>query len=93
MYTAVVTDGAMDIDMLMQPSDDSLKLWVTHFGIPPGWFFTLQNNAKEWQKGYQGLTDRNWRRVERCKQREEKIRQKLTQESSSSVVEDGSDSA
>lgn len=59
MYTAVVTDRAIDINMLMQLSNDSLKLWVTHFSILLGWFFTLQNDAKEWQKGYQGLTDRN----------------------------------
>lgn len=77
MYTAVVSDGAMDINMLMQPSHDSLRLWVTHFNIPPGWFFTLQNDAKKWRGGYQGLTDRNWRRVQRSKQREEKFAKKL----------------
>ncbi|EDU47586.1 predicted protein [Pyrenophora tritici-repentis Pt-1C-BFP] len=87
------TDGAMDINLLMQPSGDILKLWTQHFKQPPGWFFTLQNTAKEWQAGYQGLTDRNWRRVERCKKREEIARKKLVVEPSSSVVEDDGENA
>ncbi|KAI1686713.1 DUF1682 multi-domain protein [Pyrenophora tritici-repentis] len=77
LYKTLVIDGAMDINLLMQPSGDILKLWTQHFKQPPGWFFTLQNTAKEWQAGYQGLTDRNWRRVERCKKREEIARKKL----------------
>ncbi|EDU44533.1 predicted protein [Pyrenophora tritici-repentis Pt-1C-BFP] len=86
LYKTLVIDGAMDINLLMQPSGDILKLWTQHFKQPPGWFFTLQNTAKEWQAGYQGLTDRNWRRVERCKKREEIARKKLVVEPSSSVV-------
>ncbi|KAG9375885.1 hypothetical protein A1F94_013629 [Pyrenophora tritici-repentis] len=86
LYKTLVIDGAMDINLLMQPSGDILKLWTQHFKQPPGWFFTLQNTAKEWQVGYQGLTDRNWRRVERCKKREEIARKKLVVEPSSSVV-------
>ncbi|KAG9387317.1 hypothetical protein A1F94_000209 [Pyrenophora tritici-repentis] len=73
LYKTLVIDGAMDINLLMQPSGDILKLWTQHFKQPPGWFFTLQNTAKEWQAGYQGLTDRNWRRVERCK-KEKRLR-------------------
>ncbi|EDU46149.1 predicted protein [Pyrenophora tritici-repentis Pt-1C-BFP] len=93
LYKTLVIDGAMDINLLMQPSGDILKLWTQHFKQPPGWFFTLQNTAKEWQAGYQGLTDRNWRRVERCKKREEIARKKLVVEPSSSVVEDDGENA
>ncbi|EDU51045.1 predicted protein [Pyrenophora tritici-repentis Pt-1C-BFP] len=93
LYKTLVIDGAMDINLLMQPSGDILKLWTQHFKQPPGWFFMLQNTAKEWQAGYQGLTDRNWRRVERCKKREEIARKKLVVEPSSSVVEDDGENA
>ncbi|EDU42534.1 hypothetical protein PtrV1_06163 [Pyrenophora tritici-repentis] len=93
LYKTLVIDGAMDINLLMQPSGDILKLWTQHFKQPSGWFFTLQNTAKEWQAGYQGLTDRNWRRVERCKKREEIARKKLVVEPSSSVVEDDGENA
>jgi hypothetical protein len=59
LYKSVITDGAMDINMLMQEYDDILKLWVQHFSIAPGWFFMLQKAAKQWQNRYQGLSDRS----------------------------------
>ncbi|KAF2033561.1 hypothetical protein EK21DRAFT_98247 [Setomelanomma holmii] len=47
LHKTLVIDGAMDINLLMQLSEDILKLWTQHFKQPPGWFFTLQNTAKE----------------------------------------------
>ncbi|KAG9388456.1 hypothetical protein A1F94_001348 [Pyrenophora tritici-repentis] len=49
LYKTLVIDGAMDINLLMQPSGDILKLWTQHFKQPPGWFSrykTLQKNGK-----------------------------------------------
>ncbi|KAG9380348.1 hypothetical protein A1F94_009243 [Pyrenophora tritici-repentis] len=51
LYKTLVIDGAMDINLLMQPSGDILKLWTQHFKQPPGWFFTLQNTAKNGKLG------------------------------------------
>ncbi|KAI0568262.1 hypothetical protein Alg215_12270, partial [Pyrenophora tritici-repentis] len=45
LYKTLVIDGAMDINLLMQPSGDILKLWTQHFKQPPGWFFTLQTDS------------------------------------------------
>ncbi|KAG9376555.1 hypothetical protein A1F94_013102 [Pyrenophora tritici-repentis] len=51
LYKTLVIDGAMDINLLMQPSGDILKLWTQHFKQPSGWFFTLQNTAKNGKLG------------------------------------------
>ncbi|KAG9378570.1 hypothetical protein A1F94_010339 [Pyrenophora tritici-repentis] len=52
LYKTLVIDGAMDINLLMQPSGDILKLWTQHFKQPPGWFSrykTLQRMAS-WKR-------------------------------------------
>ncbi|KAF2823607.1 hypothetical protein CC86DRAFT_447920 [Ophiobolus disseminans] len=86
MFNIVCVDGAMDLNMIIGGSGDVLKLWVNHFNLPPGWLFTLQHHALEWQKSYNGLSEKSWRRVERCRKREEKARQKLAADEASSVV-------
>jgi hypothetical protein len=86
IVATVIDDGAMDLNMIIGSSSNNLKLWVDHFNMPPGWFFTIQELALEWQKTYQGLSERSWRRVDRARQRDEKIRSKLGCDRASSVV-------
>ena len=89
----VLVPTALDINVLMNYTPNAIRLWNSHFFIPPWQYFTLQKKAEKIQKIYQGLIDYNQKQVQRCKQREDKIYKKLMHKSSSSMVEDRLDNS
>jgi len=54
----VIRDGHIDINMLMDNSDEngvSMALWIDHFGLAPGLLLQLRRHAIKWRKTYGGL--------------------------------------
>lgn len=88
IFERIYVKGGMDINLIMgsPPEIDMVKMWVEHFKLSPGWYFVVKQHAIKWQQSYQGLSERDRRRVRRAQEREEKIRQTIGPERSSSVV-------
>lgn len=54
----VIRDGHIDINMLMDNSDEngvSMALWIDHFSLAPGLLLQLRCHAVKWRKTYGGL--------------------------------------
>jgi hypothetical protein len=86
IHQIAITEGALNINMLMDSISDIMKVWVEYFKLAPGWLYNLRNHAVEWQKSYERLSEQNFRRIDRAKLRDAKQRSKITEMPTSSSV-------
>jgi hypothetical protein len=75
IFERIYVKGGIDINLIIgsPPEIDMVKMWVEYFKLSPGWYFVVKQHAIKWQQSYQGLSERDRRRVQRAQEREEKI--------------------
>lgn len=66
----VVRDGHIDINMLMDDSENGvpMTLWVEHYELPPGFLLQLRRQAHRWRKTYPGLTEDDFDKIQEYRQ-------------------------